>query len=68
MPTMMTEQQLLAMREQILEDRAALPALLDAPDDKQLHNALAARLSAELGIIDVALAWRRRERPIVPAR
>jgi len=68
MPAMMTEQQLLAMREQILQDRAALPALLDAPEDKELRDALDSQLSAELGIIDTALAWTRRERPLAPAR
>lgn len=65
---MITEQQLLAMRAQILEDRAALPTLLDAAEDKKLLDTLASQLSAELGIIDVALAWKRREHLHAPAR
>lgn len=54
---MMTEHELLAMRAEILQDRAALPALLPEPENGNLLQTLTANFDAQLGIIDVSLQW-----------
>lgn len=65
---MQSRQQLLDMRAEILEHKAALPDIPEIAQDSELLNTLNQYFTTELGIIDIALEWQDRKQAIAAAQ